>query len=151
MAFISPKDMTESQLRAIRESHEMVSLNAEEQTLCNRALMARLLTESMGIHDVADTIRDLRLAWMGKAHSLPPGQRAGTTPRTVEVGMLLCRPADGTSAAVWCVESIRAGVNARLSYSEKDDRHLHVATAAIVHEAGGWVLAADWTPQEGGA
>lgn len=77
-------------------------------------------------------------------------QRAGTAPRTVEVGMVLCRPADGICASAWRVESVRAGVSVVLADCDHPDRRLPVAIAAIVHEAGGWVLAEDWAPQEAG-
>lgn len=71
-------------------------------------------------------------------------RRAGSRPRTVEVGMLLCRPADGVGASAWLVESVRPGVSATLSDCDHHDRHLPIAIAAIAHPDGGWVLAADW-------
>ena len=78
--------------------------------------------------------------------------RSGTRPRTVEVGMVLCRPADGVGASAWRVQSVQAGVSAVLVDHEGVGPRLSVAIAAIVHESGGWVLAEDWTkPAEGEA
>lgn len=77
-------------------------------------------------------------------------QRAGTRPHTVEVGMVLCRPADGVGASAWRVESVRAGLSAVLVDREGIAPCVFVAVAAIKHEDGGWVLAEDWTaPAEG--
>lgn len=75
-------------------------------------------------------------------------QRSGTRPRTVEVGMVLCRPVNGCGASAWRVESVRAGVSAMLVDYEGVGFRASVAIAAILHESGGWVLAEDWTKPE---
>ena len=75
-------------------------------------------------------------------------QRSGTRPRTVEVGMVLCRPADGYCANSWRVDGV-TGPDARVRRLDAVDEGigLPVAIAAILHEDGGWVLAEDWTAQ----
>lgn len=74
-------------------------------------------------------------------------QRVGCPPRTVEVGMLLCRPRDGWKAAAFRVVASEGPVASVVTRFADGSEALtfDVAIAAILHPDGGWVLAADWT------
>lgn len=136
MVHVFPKDTTESQ------SAEYSELQVRE-LLCGLVQTMRIagwVAERNALHVVLNT-------WQpsGSPKPRPCAQRAGTTPRTVEVGMVLCRPAEGTCASAWRVEDVTPGLTTALISDVSHRRRMDVATAALVHEAGGWVLAADWT------
>lgn len=121
-------------------SDENIELVSDAELKHNLLCLASVMRQGWPAESVGEVVR----RWESNIHI--GIDRAGTRPRTVEVGMLICRLFDGQGPGAWRVVKVGGPVaglrhvdaNGQLGTSRDQ------AVASIVHQDGGWILAEDW-------